>query len=206
MSVEKAYNSWAKTYDDVENKTRDLEELAARTKLQDQYNHILELGCGTGKNTSWLSKQAQELTALDFSEEMLTKAKLKVNRTNVNFIKTDLQKDWPVASNKIDLITCSLVLEHFKDLDLIFQQAYDRLISNGEFFLCELHPFKQYSGSKARFENGNNIEVLETYTHHISDYLDAAKNVGFKLKDLDEWFDENDRNEIPRLISFVFKK
>ena len=47
---------------------------------------------------------------------------------------------------------------------------------------------------------------LEFYIHHISEYIDTAKNNGFKLIELKEWFDESSENEIPRLISFVFKK
>jgi hypothetical protein len=42
--------------------------------------------------------------------------------------------------------------------------------------------------------------------HHISEYIDTAKNNGFQLIELKEWFDESSENEIPRLISFVFKK
>ena len=55
MNNQQAYNVWAENYDTVENKTRDLEAKALHesilpTKLLD----ILEIGCGTGKNTEYL--------------------------------------------------------------------------------------------------------------------------------------------------------
>lgn len=69
-----------------------------------------------------------------------------------------------------------------------------------------MHPFKQYLGSKARYESENGTEVLEVYTHHISEYLSTAKNSDFKLVEIKEQFDNLNENEIPRLISFVFRK
>jgi hypothetical protein len=81
-----------------------------------------------------------------------------------------------------------------------------KLKEDGLFFISELHPFKQYSGSKARYETENGTEELEVYVHHISEYIENAKTNGMELVELKEWFDEGVENEIPRLISFVFKK
>lgn len=74
------------------------------------------------------------------------------------------------------------------------------------FFVCELHPFKQYNGSKARFETGYGTETLEVYTHNISDYLDSAAKSGLRLLQLNEWWDEGDIGGIPRLVSLLFIK
>ncbi|WP_244915934.1 methyltransferase domain-containing protein [Maribacter polysiphoniae] len=38
----------------------------------------MELGCGTGKNTVWLLKKAQQIIGLDFPQEMLNIAKEKI--------------------------------------------------------------------------------------------------------------------------------
>ncbi|MCF6224668.1 MAG: class I SAM-dependent methyltransferase [Flavobacteriaceae bacterium] len=162
------------------------------------------MGCGTGKNTIFLLKTAKKIIGLDFSQEMLNKAKVKVIDGRVEFRKSDLNKNWCVEDNLADLITCSLTLEHIKNLNFIFNEASRKLKPQGYFFICELHPFKQYTGSKARYESESKIVELETYTHHISDYISAAKANGFELKEVDEWFDDANKTEIPRLISFVF--
>ncbi|TDN79661.1 methyltransferase family protein [Salegentibacter sp. 24] len=206
MKISQAYNLWAGTYNEVPNKTRDLEAKAIRASLGNKnFEQSLELGCGTGKNTFWLAERSKSMTALDFSEKMLEKARKLDPKNKVNFIKTDLQKAWPVAAVNFDLISCSLVLEHIEDLDFIFQQASRILVKKGEFYLCELHPFKQYLGSKARFETSQGTQELEVYRHHISDYIKAAEKSGLELKGINEYFDQ-DKNEIPRLISFLFKK
>ena len=203
--IERAYDEWASFYDCQENKTRDLEKNAAQSVIAtNQYRHIVELGCGTGKNTSWLCKLSGKITAIDFSEKMLHCARKKITDNNVNFIKADLLAVWKLDIPLADLVTCSLVLEHIKNLDTVFKTVNKKLEINGMFFVCELHPIKQYLGSKARYEDGHNTHELKCFTHHVSDYLKAAENNDFTCLELKEWFDEGE-SDFPRLISFLFK-
>lgn len=207
MSVRQLYNQWSATYDEMENKTRDLEKTAGQHILSSiNFETVIELGCGTGKNTEWLSEKAVHLTAIDLSEEMMQKAKEKINKPNVVFQQADIMQEWTFTDRKADLITCSLILEHIEDLSPIFKNVKDHLKDNGHFYLCELHPFKQYSGSKARFDNDEGTQVLDCFNHHITDYLQAAASAGLSLVELNEWFDDNDRTNIPRLVSFLFRK
>jgi len=207
MSNEQLYNQWSSTYDQEENKTRDLEKIACEQILANIHaESIIELGCGTGKNTAWLAEKATHLTCIDLSENMMAIAKEKTIKNNVVFQQADITQPWNFTERKADLITCSLILEHIENLDFIFQQVKDHLKENGHFYVCELHPFKQYSGSKARFETETGLQVLTCYTHHITDYLSAANNNHLTLVKMDEWFDENNRTTLPRLISFLFSK
>ena len=207
MSIEKAYNIWSDQYDTSLNKTRDLDKKSTIGTLKKfDFSTVIELGCGTGKNTSFLLEKADEIIGLDFSQEMLNKAKKKIKDKRVKFWKVDLTADWNIESNYADLITCSLVLEHIEKLNLVFNQAYEKLKNGGLFFISELHPFKQYSGSKAKFETENGTQELETYVHHISEYLEVANESGFELLELKEWFDEENKSGIPRLIGITLRK
>lgn len=207
MSIEKAYNSWAGQYDTNENKTRDLDKKATiETLSKYKFKYVLELGCGTGKNTGWLLSKAEQVIGLDFSQEMLNIAKEKITDSRAEFKRADLNKEWEIENQFADLVTSSLTLEHIDDLNHIFNQANQKLMGNGIFFISELHPFKQYLGSKAKFETESGVEELKVFIHHISDYVDSAENNDFKLLEINEWFDENSEKEIPRLISFVFRK
>ena len=207
MKNQQGYNSWAATYDTVVNKTRDLEARAIREILSNiSIPKALELGCGTGKNTRWLAERSKSLTSVDFSVEMLNKAKEKVQVANVDFKQADLSQPWNFIEEPVDLITFSLVLEHIEDLDRVFARASSILKAGGALYICELHPFKQYQGSKARFETDEGTFVLDCFTHHISDYITPALKYGLSCGHLGEWFDEDDRNEIPRLVSFLFRK
>jgi ubiquinone/menaquinone biosynthesis C-methylase UbiE len=166
----------------------------------------LELGCGTGKNTEWLVQKATQVVAVDFSQGMLDIAISKIKSKNVRFLQADITKNWDFNTEIFDLITCSLILEHIENLDFIFAQAFQKLERGGKFFICELHPFKQYLGSKARFETEIGVEELDVYIHHMSEFVVNAQKNEFKILELSEWFDDPNISGIPRLISFVFEK
>lgn len=166
MNIQTAYNAWAKTYDAVRNETRDAEAAIIRQLLADaSFANVIEIGCGTGKNTEWLATKATQVTAVDFSEEMLAKARAKTDRANVRFQQADITEEWRFVAQPTDLVTCSLILEHIADLGFVFRQASRALVPGGMFYIGELHPFKQYQGSKARFDNGSSVFELECYTH-----------------------------------------
>jgi ubiquinone/menaquinone biosynthesis C-methylase UbiE len=206
MNVQQAYNAWSETYDTVENKTRDLEARALRESISGENLEILEIGCGTGKNTEFLRSIAKHLTGADFSEEMLAKAKAKITAQNVEFRRVDVREDWRFPDRSFDLITCSLALEHIENIDFVFSEARRVLRSGGSFYFGELHPFKQYQGSKARFETGAGVFELECFVHHVEEYFAAAKKNNFAVAELREWFDDDDKTQIPRLLTMILTK
>ena len=199
------YNSWALQYDDNINPTRDLDKIATIKFLSKIYfSNVLELGCGTGKNTEWLITKADSLLGLDFSKNMLDVAMEKIKSSKATFIKTNLNQEWPVDDNSFDLATINLTLEHIEKLDHIFHSLSKKLRASGKCFVCELHPKKQAVGSKAQFlENGIKKE-LDTYQHSEQDYIKNAEDAGFVLLSKKEWWDN--KEDLPRLISFLFEK
>lgn len=207
MNVGAAYNIWSDQYDTNENKTRDLEAISLRKILAgNQFKHCLEVGCGTGKNTEWLINICTQITAIDLSEGMLEKAKEKIQSDKVAFHIVDILKDWTFSESKYDLVTFSLMLEHIENLESIFQKLAGVTDKGAKVYIGELHPFKQYAGSKARFETSSGTEVVNCFNHHVTDFITAAINNGFKLLLLDEQFDEGDRSQIPRILNLLFEK
>lgn len=207
MNIQAAYNAWSATYDDVLNKTRDLEAVAIRQLLAEiSFSEVIEIGCGTGKNTEWLAGKAATIIAVDFSTEMLAKAMAKITARNVRFHQADIAHEWDFAVAPVDLVACSLILEHIQHLNFVFWQAAKALKPGGWFYIGELHPFKQYQGSKARFENGNSVFEVQCFTHHVSDFTAAAAQNGFNCTIISEWFDDNDRAAVPRILALVFQK
>jgi ubiquinone/menaquinone biosynthesis C-methylase UbiE len=207
MDIANAYNSWSAQYDTNDNKTRDLEALSLQKILQGKsFKHCLEIGCGTGKNTVWLLTICDQITAIDLSNGMLDIAKNKIQSDKVNFIEGDITKDWTFAKDTYDLITFSLMLEHIEDLDAVFQKLAMVSDTGTRVYIGELHPFKQYAGSKARFETESGIEVVTCFNHHVTDFIQAANASGFQLLQLDEQFDDEDRSQIPRILNLLFEK
>ena len=206
MSIRDSYNNWAQQYDTNENKTRDLEAVALREVLKDiSFKRVLEIGCGTGKNTAWFVDKANEILAVDLSDNMLEKAKQKITSPKVRFQQADILLPWSFATGLYDLVSFNLVLEHIENLDDVFQKVATVLAPGGHVYIGELHPFKQYAGSKARFETETGTEIVTCYQHHLSDFVHAAKRNGLQVVDVNEYFDDRERNGLPRILTLLLR-
>ncbi|MEO8613218.1 MAG: class I SAM-dependent methyltransferase [Chloroflexota bacterium] len=207
MSVRKAYSSWSTTYDTDRNPTRDLDQTVTRDTFAGQhFETILETGCGTGKNSTFLAQIADQVLALDFSEGMIAQARAKTQVANVQFAQADFTQTWPCADGSVNLIVCNLVLEHIENLAHVFAEAQRVLAEGGKYFVCELHPFKQYQGKKAVFERGEEQIAIPAFVHHTSDFFVAGQAAGFQVTNLREWWHAEDTGLPPRLISFIFER
>ena len=206
--VSDAYSAWSATYDHNPNRTRDLDQTVTRHLLgQRRFDRILELGCGTGKNTGLLADIGRQVIALDFSDGMLALARTKVRAPHVDFLQADLLLPWPEATAGCDLVVCNLVLEHIEHLAPVLAQAAQALVAGGMLLLCELHPHRQYQGTQARFTDTNGQQVLvPAYLHHVSDYFAAALAAGLIVSRLDEWWHGEDQGLPPRLLSLCCHK
>src|SRR5262245_35362222 len=103
--VADAYDRWSRQYDDDRNTTRDLDAFVLRqVPLPRAGARVLELGCGTGKNSAWLVSQARELIALDFSPGMLDVARRRVRSTAARFVEHDITRPWPADAGSVDVV------------------------------------------------------------------------------------------------------
>lgn len=206
MKIHEAYTDWSLTYDSDRNLTRDLDQTATHETLAHlHFDSVLELGCGTGKNTGLLATISERVHALDFSSGMIQKAKAKLNQPNIIFEIADITGRWPCENQSFDLVVCNLVLEHIQDLSFVFSEAARVLSRAGRFFVCELHPFRQYGGTVARFQRAETTEI-PAFVHHLTDFTDAAVASGLSLVSVKEWWHEADRDKPPRLVSFMFER
>jgi len=207
MKVQQAYTEWAATYDTDRNLTRDLDEhLMCETFGGLRFDSVLEIGCGTGKNTALLARIARRVHAIDLSPAMIARARQKSNFRNVTFMVADITKAWPCADQSAELVTCNLVLEHLRDLPFVFSEAARVLNRGGQLFVSELHPCRQYLGVQAHFRRAGETTTVEAYVHHVTDFTDAATQNNLSLQSLREWWHEEDRDKPPRLISFQFTR
>jgi ubiquinone/menaquinone biosynthesis C-methylase UbiE len=137
---------------------------------------------------------------------MLEKARQKVQAGNVHFEMADLTQHWPCADSAYELISCNLVLEHIADLSHIFAEAARVLSPRGIFLINELHPFKQYRGTKARFGSGESTVEVDAFVHHISEFINTASAQGLRMIRFEELWHAEDVDKPPRIASFLFEK
>ena len=204
--VASAYDQWARTYETVENATRDLAATVLRQYPLPMHDRdVLETGCGTGFNTTYLAQQSRSVLAVDGSAGMLAQARTRVAAPQVRLVQCDLQQAWPFAEASVDLVVCLLVLEHIADLHMFFQEAARVLRPGGECFVCELHPFRQLQGRQhgSPRQSSGQVVLIPAYLHDVSEYVHASVQQGFALLRLDEWRDAHDTAHTlpPRLLS-----
>ena len=200
-----AYDRWAETYDTDLNRTREMAAGVLRqSDLELAGRDVIEIGCGTGRNTEWLAERAASVLAVDFSDGMLQQAKSRVRSPLVRFQQHDIRYGWPVTDASADLVIAMLVLEHIEHVEPIFAEAARALRPGGELFVCELHSMRQMYGKQARFTNTNTgeCERITAFLHDVSDYVNGALRSGFELTHLGEWRDSDARpSDLPRLLS-----
>ncbi|HLN99527.1 MAG TPA: methyltransferase domain-containing protein [Pyrinomonadaceae bacterium] len=203
-----AYNEWAQTYDCVENATRDLAaEVLRQADLKLSGRTIIEVGCGTGRNTEWLASprsDVSQIVGLDFSAQMLARARERVRDSRVRFIQHDVSEVWPLADAAADVVMAMLVLEHLESLPRFFAEAARVLSPGGTLFICELHPMRQMLGGRAQFTSKQTGErqLIPAFLHDTSDYVNDALSSGFELIHLGEWRDAGALpTDPPRLVS-----
>ncbi|HZD54190.1 MAG TPA: class I SAM-dependent methyltransferase [Woeseiaceae bacterium] len=201
------YESWAPTYDTDPNVTRDLDaEIVRRLPLALAGGDVMELGCGTGKNTTWLEEQARRVIALDFSGGMLARARERVRAGHVQFVRHDVREPWPVADEALDVVVGSLILEHVADLAPVYAEAKRVLRSGGQLLFSELHPERQRRGGQATFRDprtGTAIRV-PAHRHTVAEYVNRGIEAGLVLRQLGEWTETGAAPEAPpRLVSVL---
>ncbi|MHA1278830.1 MAG: class I SAM-dependent methyltransferase [Candidatus Helarchaeota archaeon] len=117
---------------------------------------VLDLGCGTGKQTIPFKKKVGiegTVIGMDISEELLEEAKKKAEDANVSiqFLVHDANNQFDFEDNYFDVISCCFAIYYIDDLERIMQE-FDRILKpGGRLFLAgpapdnaaTLHEFHQ---------------------------------------------------------------
>jgi SAM-dependent methyltransferase len=178
-----AYDAWASVYDHDGNILQSVDDMELERMLPEFFKfiqesiakedgscgrlHVVDLGCGTGRNITKLVEQFEsvdildvQLTGIDASKNMLAVAKEKVSaalqkstiqKITVNFIHHNLldpsdPSGPPILSGPIepllsrqDAMISTLVLEHFP-LSPFFKTIWSLLRPGGIALVTNMHP------------------------------------------------------------------
>lgn len=132
------YKIWSPMYDKFFNSGKFLE---ARKKIFQGDNfvrnqNILFVGVGTGADLELINHKELNITAIDYSNEMLEKARVKFKDSSIRFLKMDAQ-NMSFDVNQFDVVVGSLVLSVVPDADKCFKEMIRVLRPNGKIIIFD---------------------------------------------------------------------
>ena len=187
--------SFQQTYDTDGNVLQQLDD-AAFTKLilpslDPTINRVLDLGCGTGRNTIKLLLQGCTVIAVDASTVMMDKARDRAAQlpASTPAVGTAQWLVWDIESGEaplpemlgVDVVVSTLVLEHVH-LDTFFRVIRICLKPGGFAFVTNMHP-DLGSCSAAGFldRDGQKVRGV-SYNYSVEETIKAAADVGLVLR------------------------
>jgi ubiquinone/menaquinone biosynthesis C-methylase UbiE len=184
------YDRWAEVYDGEDNPLVLLEEMHIGLLTGKVAGlAVADIGCGTGRHTLHWAAAGARVTALDFSDAMLQRARAKPGAETITFIHHDLAQPLPLESAAFDRVFCCLVLDHIAELDRFFHELRRLCRPSGWVVVSVMHPAMSLRGVQARFiepRSGRRI-CPAGYTHRMSDYLMAAIRASLTLEHVSEY-------------------
>ena len=170
--IKEDYNSLASTYDEYfSNFTRPhSQELVKKLNISNEVT-VLDLACGTGTITAELRKYIcpkGKIIAVDSSEQMINKAKDKIDEKNVEFTCGDMLEILDrFQENSFDCITCGWAIGYASPLKLL-KKIKRVLKQNGKIGIIEnrkdtLAPIRE-----------TGIKVMQRYPQYIRYVMDLT--------------------------------
>ena len=189
VPTREGYDRWAELYDGEDNPLVLLEERYIGSLTGELGGlRVADIGCGTGRHALRWAAAGARVTALDFSEAMLQRARAKPGAEAVTFVQHDLAAPFPLESAAFDRVCCCLVLDHIADLDNFFAELRRLCRPSGCVIVSVMHPAMSLRGVQARFiepATGRRVSPAG-HAHQMSDYLMAAVCAGFDLEHVSE--------------------
>ena len=189
LPTREGYDRWAACYDDEDNPLIALEEPKVAELLGPVSGlRILDLGCGTGRHALRLAAAGANVTAVDFSEGMLARARAGAGTLALDFRTHDLTRPLPFADASFDRIICGLVLDHIPELTPLFGEMHRVCSARGFAVISVMHPAMMLRGVEARFTDrttGREIRPAST-RHQLTDYIKAVLAAGWTLEHASE--------------------
>ena len=189
VPTREGYDRWADTYDTMGNWLLALEEPEVDRAVGDVDGlAVLDVGAGTGRHAIRIASRGARVTALDFSEAMLAKAREKGGSERVRWVVHDLATRLPFADRSFDVVLSALVLEHVRvaDLPRFFSELGRVARRGGRVVVTAMHPAMFLRGVSANFVDEGGTEIRpRSYEATLSDYVMGALH-GLEIVTLSE--------------------
>ena len=191
LPTREGYDRWAATYDTMGNWLLELEEPEVDRELGEVEGlDVLDVGAGTGRHAIRIAERGARVTAIDFSEEMLAKARQKRGAAQVRWLVHDVARHeaLPFEANSFDRVLSALVLEHIPvdDLASFFKELGRVAREDGVIVVTAMHPAMFLKGVSANFRDESGELRPRSYVATLSDYAMGAIRAGLAIVSLAE--------------------
>ena len=189
LPTREGYDRWAATYDTMGNWLLELEEPEIDRALGDVDGlDVLDVGAGTGRHAIRIAAAGARVTAIDFSDEMLAKAREKPGADRVRWLVHDVARPLPFAATSFDRVLSALVLEHIPvdELASFFGELGRVARDNGVIVVTAMHPAMFVKGVSANFRDESGEVRPRSYVATLSDYVMGAIHAGLVILALGE--------------------
>ncbi|MDX1285238.1 MAG: arsenite methyltransferase [Draconibacterium sp.] len=143
---------------------------------------VLDLGSGAGNDCFVARKLVGDkgkVTGLDFTDEMIEKARKNVKKTgfkNIDFVKGDIE-NMPLPENEFDVVISNCVLNLVPDKEKAFKETYRVLKPGGHF--CVSDVVIKGELPKAIRKSAEMYVGCIAGAEKKEDYLEIIKKAGF---------------------------
>jgi ubiquinone/menaquinone biosynthesis C-methylase UbiE len=189
LPTREGYDRWAATYDTMGNWLLELEEPEADRALGGVRGlDVLDVGAGTGRHAIRIAERGARVTAIDFSEQMLEKARQKPGADRVRWLVHDIARPLPFAADSFDRVLAALVLEHIPVAELasFFGELGRVARKDGVVVVTAMHPAMFLKGVSANFHDESAEVRPRSYVATLSDYVMGAIDAGLVIVALAE--------------------
>lgn len=132
------YKIWSPIYDKFFNTGQFLnarKEIFSKTDFE-KNQKVLFVGVGTGADLELINHKELDITAIDYSDDMLKKARNKFKDSTIKFIRMDAQ-DMSFNESHFDVVIGSLILSVVPDTDKCLEEMMRVLKPNGEIIIFD---------------------------------------------------------------------
>jgi malonyl-CoA O-methyltransferase len=189
VDIVEGYDRWASSYDQDPNPLIALEQQVALELIGSiQGQHVLDLGCGTGRYCALLAEAGATVVGIDLSSEMLEHARQSIG-PNSPFELGQIAGDrLAFPDGRFDLVVCALTVGHLRELQPAFAEIVRVLKNGGRLVISDIHPYWPVSGHDyVEFFDGTGQEYrLPIYAHLVEEYWRLCQKFGLRLEDIRE--------------------
>jgi len=150
-------------------------------------SRVLDIACGNGLTSRRLAALGAHVTAFDFSENLIEKARMRSARlqTRISYQVIDATDEAQLLSlgeHKFDSALSNMALFDMPEIEPLFKALRSLLKQNGSFVFSLMHPAFNNPSAALMAEEWDDGEIHTRYAVKVSRYINQFLSEGLALR------------------------